>query len=397
MKKFTYILSLIAVTAILFTGCYTQLATRDRDYSGGRNQQPTYGGNQGDYGQYQGSTYDDSSEYYGDNYYDSTGYYDDSSAYYEDRGSSGSSDYNYGNSPYYYDDFYYTYPSYRRYFWGYQPSIVIGFSWNSYAGPFCYDPFYYNYWYSWYYPGSWSCLPFNYYYPSPYYFGFNYYGGGFHSFTHNYYTYRERTQDIRRIRNLDGLRGRDGRSPLIGSRDGNTGRNLTERKRGETRLSPTTRTSTDRISSGRVTRETTKEGQRLRRPVERKSPTGNFDQRRTPPRINSRNESGKKENRRINPYLRRNNSPDIQKHNEGRKTNGNVRPRSYTPPRREYNPPKRDSSPKQYSPPQRNNSPRNSTPPRSYSPPQRSSNPPSSHSSGSRSGGSRSSSGQGRR
>ncbi len=394
MKKFTYILSITAVTALLFTGCYTQLATRDRDYSGGRNQ-PTYGGDQGNYGQDQGSAYDDSSEYYSD-YNDSSGYYDDSTAYYDNRGYGDNTDYNYGNSPYYYDDFYYTYPSYRRYFWGYHPSIAVGVSWNWYSDPFCYDPFYYNYWYSWYYPGSWSCMPFSYYYPSPWYVGFNYYGGGFHSFTHNYYTYRERTQDMRRIRNLDGLRGGGGRSPIIGSRDGNTGRNLTERKRGVSRLSPPTGRSTDRISSGRVTRETTKEGQRLRRPVERKSSTGKFDQRRTPPRVNSRNESGRKENRRINPYLRRENSSEIQKRNEGRRTNGNVRPRSYSPPRREYNPPKRDNSPKQYTPPQRNNSPRNSTPPRSYSPPQRSSSPPS-NSSGSRSGGSRSSSGRGRR
>ena len=53
----------------------------------------------------------------------------------------------------------------------------------------------------------------------------------------------------------------------------------------------------------------------------------------------------RKETRRVNPYIRRN--------EEGKKNNGNVRPRSYNPPRKEYKPPQRTAPPKQYTPPKR--------------------------------------------
>ena len=79
MKNFTKILSLLSLSGLLFAGCYTQLATRDRDYSYDQGRQVYNDNNQGYSEQYQDSVYDDSSSYYGDDYYDSTGdnsYYD---------------------------------------------------------------------------------------------------------------------------------------------------------------------------------------------------------------------------------------------------------------------------------------------------------------------------------
>ena len=371
MKKFTYTLSLLAVSGILFTGCYTQLATRDRDYSD-NGQQQTYGENEGYSDEYQNqdTVYDDSSEYYGDNY-DSTGYDNEDNSYY-DRGY---------NSPYYYDDFYYNYPTYRRYFWGYHPSIVVGFGWNSWF----YDPFYCNYWDSWYYPGSWSCLPFYYYYPSPYFYGYNYYNGfGYPYFTHNYYTHRERTRDISRLRDLGDLRGGRDRGIIAGNNTGSAGRNISGRTRDGAIISTTS--NSRNIENSRIRNNTRNSTEQLRK--ERNVQTRN---------------SG-----RINPETRKNRTPaSIERKNSG-KEHRYLAPRSHYPNRREYTPkgreqksgnyvPRERKTSRSYSPPSRNNSPRSYSPPqRSYSPPQRSYNPPS-HSSGgsSRSGGS--SSGRSRR
>src|SRR5574338_954306 len=203
MKKYFYILTLSA--GVFFTGCYTQVATRDRSYTPD-NRSQTYDDDRNYQDQDQNYAYDDSSEYYGDSY-DST-YSDDSSDYDNNNYYSGS------NSPYYYDDFYYSYPHYSRYFWGYYPSISIGFSWG--WGGWYYDPFYYGNWCGYYYP-SWCYSPYYYYYPYAY-FGYNYYyGWGYPS--RNYYTHTERTRDLSRIRSLDGMRGGGGRGILTTSLD----------------------------------------------------------------------------------------------------------------------------------------------------------------------------------
>lgn len=367
MKKFAHILSLLIFSGIIFTGCYTQVATRDRTYPDNGNQQG-YGNDQGYTRQYQDSVYDDSSGYYSDNDYDSTGYdsnYSDDSYY--DRGN---------NSPYYYDDFYNNFPTYRRYFWGYHPSVLIGFGWNNWN----YDPFYCNYWDSWYYPGSWSCLPYYYYYPSPYYFGFNYYYGfGYPSYYHNYFTHRDRTRDLTRIRNLDGLRGGRGRNVVIGTNTGGVGRDISVRNRENTRI------STRNENTGKNTNL-------------RKNETGRTRVNTRPGNTRIRKERSFNNSGRVNPNLRSN-----RENKNFRLYRNPPLKREYAPRERDrkqgYNIPKRNSS-GYYNPQRKEGSPRNYNPPQhNYSPPQRSYNPPSSHNSGGstgRSNGGGRSSGRGR-
>jgi len=385
MKNFTKILTLLSLSGILFAGCYTQLATRDRDYSDDQGRQ-VYTNDQGYSDQYQDSVYDDSSNYYGSDYYDTTGNTDNE---YYDRGY---------RSPYYYDDFYCNYPIYSRYFWGYHPSIVFGIGWNSWF----YDPFYCNYWNSWYYPGSWSCLPYYYYYPSPFFFGFNYYYDyGYPYFTHYYYTNRERTRDIHRLRDLDGLRGGRGRGSLVGNNTGSAGRNVLERSGGRTLIT----TGTD-IRTGTINSTGTRNATGTRKEIIKKERTGNT-------RGNIRQQG------RINPNERKNRIPSVQGRNQGNRSERYITPRTHFPNRREYTPYQRRNnsgnyvprknergyytpsgrdgtsrnynSPRSYNPPQRSYTP----PTKSYSPPTRSYSPPSHGNSGGRSSGG--GSGRGRR
>lgn len=400
MKNFTYIFALLIVTGILFTGCYTQLATRDRNYSEQGNQNT---GNDNTYqDQNQDYAYEDTSQYYDD----STAYYDDSSGYYanDDNYYNDNSYYDRGyNSPYYYDSFYSSYPSYTRYFWGYHPSIAVGLSWNSWGyNPFFYDPFYCGYWSGWNYPGYWHCLPFNYYYPSPWFFSYNYYyGGGYPSYSH-YYTTRERTREMSRIRNLDGLRNRGGRNPVSLTGTRNSGRNLTERQREDTRISTRNGNSTgkftDKNGRGNTIRDINStrirtQKEKIKRESDRKSSRENIDRNKrtfpprytNPPRKNSRGET-RKNNQRIVPNERKSGTSNIEKRNNAR-----IRPHNYNPKQRQYSPPRRSGNTRNYTPPKREGTQnhytppqRNSSPPRSYSPPQRNSNPSSN--SGSRSG-----------
>ena len=406
MKKFTYIFSLTTITALLFTGCYTQVATNDGGYPVSSSQD-TYGSDRNSQDQNQNYSYDDSSEYYGD-YNDST----------DNGGYGNNSDDNYGGyrSPSYYDDFYYSYPYYSRYFWGYYPSFSIGFNWG--WGGFYYDPFYYGYWGNWYYP-AYYYSPYYYYYPYSYCGYGYYYGCGYPS--QYYYTYSERSRDMSRIRNLDGMRGGGREVISTGTRSGITSRSLTDRKSQDTRISTRTGNTVPGVRSGRDlgisslskdiktgsridTRK--KDGQRLKRPTERKSPSGYFNLRKDRQRIDRRNETALRDNRNLSPNERRQNSPFLRNQNGRKTSNGSIRPRTYNPPGREYNssdrtkssnnyvPPKREYSPRNYSSPQRYSSPRNYSSPRSYSPPQRSSSPPS-FGGGGRSGGG--STGRGRR
>ena len=114
------------------------------------------------------------------------------------------------NSDYEYEDdadivinkyYFGSYPTYRRYFWGYHPSVYIGFSFgNWYYDPFCWDPFYYWNWCgsSWYYPGYY------YSYYNPYYY-YPHYNWGY-GYNYDKYKYRERTRDSYSIRNNTGIR-----------------------------------------------------------------------------------------------------------------------------------------------------------------------------------------------
>lgn len=202
-----------------------------------------------------------------------------------------------------------------------------------------------------------------------------------------------------------------------GTRSETTSRSFTERKPQDTRISTRTGNTVPGVTSGRnpgistrnkdiTTGTRNKEGQRIRRPTDTRSSTGNIDLRKERQRINRKNETALRDNRNLSPNERRQRSPFLRNQNDRKTTNGSIRPRTYNPPRREYNStdrtkssnnyisPKREYSPRNYSSPQRNSSPRNYSSPRSYSPPQRSSTPPS-YGGGSRSGGS--SSGRGRR
>ena len=116
--------------------------------------------------------------------------------------------------------YFYGYPSYRKYFWNYYPSVsvVIGTGW--YYDPWCWDPWYPSYWY---YPSVYCYYP-TYWYPNHYYGWWDpypYYGGYYSS------NYKYRTNDGYKIRNNSGIRngsgtrnggGRD--RDLITSRDG---------------------------------------------------------------------------------------------------------------------------------------------------------------------------------
>lgn len=216
------------------------------------------------------------------------------------------------------------------------------------------------------------------------------------------------------------MRGGGGRSVLTTSRESSTGRTLTERQPQDTRISTRTGNTVPGVTSGRngdvsrLSKDLTpgtrtgrinKEGQRIKRPGERKSPSGYFDIRKDRQRINRRNETALRDNKNLSPNERRQSSPYLRNQNDRKSTNGNIRPRTYNSPRREYNSsgrrsfnnyisPNRDNSPRNYSAPQRNSSPRTYSAPRSYSPPQRSSAPPSSGGGGRSGGGS---SGGGRR
>ena len=103
MKKFKF-LSLLVFPVLLvnLTGCYTQLATRDDYGNWNREEQKPYYDYENDS--------DTLSDEYSDEQYDNNEYNDQGEeSYTEDRGQT-----NY---------YFYGYPSYRKYFWNYYPSV----------------------------------------------------------------------------------------------------------------------------------------------------------------------------------------------------------------------------------------------------------------------------------
>ena len=197
MKNYKFKIALMLLASIfLFGGCYTQLAVKERVI-------------------YQ-REYSDYSE---DEYDTTQNYSDEQSEYSEENyDEDGVTINNYYSEP--------IYPSYRRYFWSYYPSVSIGAYFGSYYGSYyydtyCYDPFFYpgwcfNPWYDPYYS----------YYPSWWlgnYYPYNYYGNYGSGWAYNNDNYKTRSNSGYKIRNNDGLRGGSGtRGSLTrggGSRD----------------------------------------------------------------------------------------------------------------------------------------------------------------------------------
>jgi hypothetical protein len=134
------------------------------------------------------------------------------------------------------DNYYYGYPSYRRYYYDYYPSVSFGFGFGfGFA-----SSYYYSYWpysYGWcgyggYYPYPYYCYPSYYSYYPGYYYPSYYHGYS----SGNYSYYKTRTEYISGIRNrgsgrnygdprrdpLTGITGgsfTDGRDPLVKGRD----------------------------------------------------------------------------------------------------------------------------------------------------------------------------------
>src|SRR4030042_3295583 len=140
---------IVFAVLIILTGCYTQLALDD------------YGGEKREKQVSDEYAYDDETVTE-----DTSEYYEDTSEYYEDVEPS-----------YVEDDYYVGYrPMYRRYYWGYNPGLIVYFG----STPlFYYDwwdwPSWNYYWWDWY---GWGCFPpTGIYYPYWYggYYG-NYYG-----------------------------------------------------------------------------------------------------------------------------------------------------------------------------------------------------------------------------
>ena len=345
--KYFYLLLIIFSATIFIAGCYTQIATRDDDYSK----------DQDEYGYY------DQEEDYDTNYVSDESYRD-----YE-----GEIDDDIVVNKYYFGQS----PAYHRYFWGYHPSIYMGFSFgNWYYDPFCWDPFYYWNWCSssWYYPGYY------YSYYDPYYYPYYNWGYGYNN---GYNNYRERTRDSYSIRNNTGLRnsyvsrgglaGRDSRtlSKDIRSRersrdvilDKNTtsrNRNLDkeriEVKKEERRKNPVLDNNTrNRRDNNTITKSPKGRQNETKKRYESIFKDRSKENKTTPPR---KDDTRKRE-------LNNNSTPNIKKENST--TRQRTETRNRNEPRIER---RTQQTPRSYSPPQRTYSPpTNNTPPRSSTPP----------------------------
>jgi len=349
--KYFYLLLIIFSSTIFIAGCYTQIATRDNDYSKDRDE----------YGYYdQEEDYD--SNYVADEY---NGDYE-----YEDDADIVINKYHFGN-----------YPTYQRYFWGYHPSIYyIGFSFgNWYYDPFCWDPFDYWNWCGsyWYYPGYYSS------YYNPYYYPNYNWGYGYNDYSYGYNN-RERTRDNYSIRNNSGLRNSYVTRGSLTGRDSRT-LNKDIRSRERSRDVLLDRNTTSRNRNLEKERTGVKKEERRKNPVLdnntrnrrddntiRKSPKDRQNE--TRKRSESIFKDRSKENKTTPPRkvdtrkreLNKNSTPNIKKENSGtrQRTESKNRnetrierrsqetPRSYSPPQRTYSPPSNNNTPRSSSPPQ---------------------------------------------
>jgi hypothetical protein len=321
-------LILFPLVALLFTGCYTQVALEKNDRS---NDKDYY------YSDSENQSNDDYSyeESYSDTLYDKEG------------------------NEYHYH--FYGYPFYRKYYWGYYPSVSIligvGNPW------YCYDPWYWDPWIcgTWhptivYYPGYWH----------PGYFWVPWYRGNYWT----YYTpiYKYRNNDGFRIRNSSGLR-----NSLVSRNSGSRGtdqllrdqlklrerslltRNSETRERTglreQDRKSDLRNRTTDGMIYNRRNNEDNKNRNEVRNREQIRNQNDNTRKRndieirkrtdeKRPPQI-KRNEDTEKRTPRYNDSGNRNRTPE----------------RTYTPPR-SYNPPRSNIPPQRQTtpPPSRNSS-----------------------------------------
>lgn len=187
---------LIVALSIFATGCYTQVAMRGERPE--RNDRYAYEDSNDQNSEY--SEEESSDEYYEDNQY-----YDDYST--------GQDIYidSYGNVSILNSNTY-SYMPYRRYLYGYYPSVGVSLSWG-------YDPWYYNY-YDTYWGYSYYMTP-GYY--APWYYPYSYYSPWYYPHYNNWnnYTakspYKYRTNDFARTRGRDGERNYDTRRNRTGN------------------------------------------------------------------------------------------------------------------------------------------------------------------------------------
>ena len=351
--KYLYLLLIIFATTIFSAGCYTQFAERADNYSN----------DQDDYGYYdQEENYD--STYSADEYDRDYGYEDDADVVV---------------NKYYLGH----YPTYRRYFWGYHPSVYVGFSFgNWYYDPFYWDPFDYWNWCgsSWYYPGYY----YSYYNPYYYYPNYNWSYG----YNYGFKNYRERSRDTYGIRNNSGVRNSYvTRGGLTRRGSGSLDKNITTRNSSRDVLLDRNATSRNRnIEKGRIDvkrgdtrRNSAIENSKQKRDdnTVRKSPNiRKNDTRKGYESIFKNKPNDTKTSRPGNEDTRsrdvNKNTPKVKKENSGTKPRTESRnrnesrierrtqetPKSYSPPQRSYSPPRnntlRSSSPPRSSPPSGN-------------------------------------------
>lgn len=201
----------VALTALILSGCYTMIEMRDRGndnngYSNDENSQNYQTPADSNYGDQYDQQDMDSSQTNINNYY--------------------------GYSPYYGSDYWYG-----------SPRVHLGFVWGT---PF-YDPFYWDPF------GLWTYYPYNFYSPfvyNPYNYGYYGYYNGFYNGYYNGYNGHNlyRSRDTRNVRNNNGLRDPGSRGTVTRTNTPNT----TSSGRTATTVAP--RNSGSGNSSGRVSR-----------------------------------------------------------------------------------------------------------------------------------------------
>ncbi len=356
MKNNFYKLFFLFVLSLFFAGCYTQVAVKEIASQKERS----------DYSYEEEGNYDSAN----------TDESDESAYSYTDDTDIVINKYYYGS-----------YPFYRRYFWGYHPTIIIGIGWSSwYYDPFCYDPFFYWNWCGtwWYYPTYYYYSYYPYYYP-PYYYHWGYWG------YYDGYKYRERSRDVYSIRNNSGLRNSfvtrdaltrtDSRSFNKESRTRDRSREITVDRNSTSRSREFDQQRVNRekdridikreerkrdpvLDDSRNKRDNTIRTDRSDRQIEtrkryeeifKKRSNDNYS---TPPR--------KEDNRRRE--VETNKSPDIKKDNSIKRERTETRTKNETRVER-----RKQETTRTYSPPPQ----RTYSPPSNNTPPPRTSNPPS--------------------
>ncbi|MEO8399704.1 MAG: hypothetical protein ABI550_07815 [Ignavibacteriaceae bacterium] len=373
---------IVLLMAAFISGCYTEVAMRDRDTE---RTERNYS-EQKDNGNTQN----------GDRAYGADDYTTNNDSEYSQPYGGNNDDYYYGNDGYVTNNYYFdSYPFHRKFYSYYYPSINIGIGFGNYYDPFWYssvwgDPYYYWNWCGSFY-GYYPCNSFSYYYSgfyNPYYSNYYGYGGTYWS-SNNSPVYRTRSNERTRIRNNDGLRGSSSgeRGTLTRTGDG-----VTLDKEATSRgLERPTRTGVDKTKSVRSKDVLSDREERSRKVRDKIDNTNERGVRKG----SSRNDDSiKKDTRDKNVKRDYPRYLDRPKNDDTRTTrnqpNGKRDNNTNETKRKSYEKPKTNDSPRSYSPPKRNDNP-----PKSYSPPQRSTPPSSTRSSGGNSSGGRSGSNSG--